>query len=185
MIPILYESNETQFTSQGLGRLSDATLCEVVEERNGIFELEMEYPVDGIHFKDITHSRIILAKPADGANSQPFRIYKIGKPLGGRCSIYAQHVSYQTVHIPVMPFSAQSFVSAFNGLKTNAAEDCPFTLWTDKVATGAFSVKVPTPFRTLLGGATGSLLDVYGTAAFRTPSQGYAPTGWTGTRKRP
>ena len=29
MIPILYKSNETNFTSNGVGRLTDAIFCEV------------------------------------------------------------------------------------------------------------------------------------------------------------
>ena len=53
MIPILYESTETTFTSNGIGRLSDAVSCVVTEERNGPYELEMEYPVSGIHYDDI------------------------------------------------------------------------------------------------------------------------------------
>jgi phage-related protein len=41
MIPILYDKDETEFKTNGLGRLSDAISCIVTEERNGIYELEM------------------------------------------------------------------------------------------------------------------------------------------------
>jgi len=166
MIPILYPENETSFTTQGLGRLSGALDCIVTEERNGQYELELEYPVDGIHWGDISHSRIIYAKPADGKDPQPFRIYRISKPLNGRCMIYARHISYQLSHIPVMPFSARSFTAALSGLVNNAAETCPFTVWTDKTTTGEFEVSVPTSFRSLLGGQEGSLLDAFGTAEY-------------------
>ena len=83
MIPILYESTETNFTSNGLGRLPDATECIVTEERNGAYELRMMYPIDGLHFSDIQISRFIYAVPADGKGKQPFRIYSISKPLDG------------------------------------------------------------------------------------------------------
>ena len=53
MIPVLYDAGEKDFTSNGLGRLYDAIFCTVTEERNGSFELEMTYPVSGIHYKDI------------------------------------------------------------------------------------------------------------------------------------
>ena len=53
MKPILYEATETEFVSNGIGRLSDAVSCTVLEERNGQYELEMEYPVTGIHYKDL------------------------------------------------------------------------------------------------------------------------------------
>ena len=81
MIPILYEGTEQSFTSNGLGRLADAITCKVVEERNATYELEMTYPVTGIHFDDIQEGRIVLAQPFDGGLTQPFTIYQITKPL--------------------------------------------------------------------------------------------------------
>ena len=66
MIPILFEGTETEFTTNGLGRLADAISCRAVEEENATYELEMTYPVSGIHFQDIQEGRIILAQPHDG-----------------------------------------------------------------------------------------------------------------------
>ena len=43
--PILYPQTETKFQDNGMGVLSDAVSCTVTEERNGAFELEMQYPV--------------------------------------------------------------------------------------------------------------------------------------------
>jgi phage-related protein len=66
MIPILYE-NDTKnidISKKGIGVLVDVASCVVTEERNGIFELKMEYPVNGVHFKEITVDRMILAKPS-------------------------------------------------------------------------------------------------------------------------
>ena len=166
MIPILYPSNETSFTSNGLGRLPDATECIVTEERNGAYELRMMYPIDGLHFSDIQISRFIYAVPADGKGKQPFRIYSISKPLNGIVEINAEHVSYQLSHIPVSPFEAGSLAAALVGLKDNAVEDCPFTFWTDKTVTGNFKVTEPVSLRSRLGGVEGSLLDVYGTGEY-------------------
>lgn len=166
MIPILYPSNETSFTSNGLGRLPDATECIVTEERNGAYELRMLYPVTGQHFSDITMNRFIYAVPADGKGKQPFRIYSIGKPLDGIVEINAEHISYQLSHIPVSPFEAGSLAAALVGLKDNAAEACPFTFWTDKTVTGNFKVTEPVSLRSRLGGVEGSLLDVYGTGEY-------------------
>ena len=47
MTPILFAKTETDFTHNGIGRLVDCISCEVTEERNGIYELEMQYPVIG------------------------------------------------------------------------------------------------------------------------------------------
>ena len=163
MIPILFSPSSTTFTGNGLGRLVDSPRCIVREERNGPYELEMDYPIGGQHFDEITHSAIILAVPADGKGAQPFRIYDISKPIGGLCTIYAEHISYQLAHIPVTPFGkVTSVASALNGLKNNAAETCPFTFWTNKVSAGTFEVKTPASIREMLGGTEGSILDAFG-----------------------
>ena len=166
MIPILYPANETSFTSNGLGRLPDATECIVTEERNGVYELRMLYPVEGLHFSDILINRFIYAVPADGKGEQPFRIYSISRPLNGIVEINAEHISYQLSHIPLSPFTAGSAVAAMAGLKTNAAEACPFTFWTDKEVTGNFKVTEPASIRSMLGGTEGSILDVFGTGEY-------------------
>ena len=46
MKPVLYSSTETEFTSNGLGVLNDTVSAVVLEERNGAYELTMEYPAD-------------------------------------------------------------------------------------------------------------------------------------------
>ena len=162
MIPILYSENETSFTTNGLGRLSDAIKCVVKEERNGIYECELEYPVTGVHYGDIQQSRIIFAKPADGKDPQPFRIYKIEKIITGRVRVYAEHLTYQANHIPVMPFEANSASAAMALMQSHAVGTNPFTLWTDKQTVGHYVQEVPETIRARLGGQEGSILDVYG-----------------------
>ena len=162
MIPILYPPGETSFSGNGLGRLSEAITCTVEEERNGKYELEMEYPVTGARFGDIRNSCIIWAEPSDAYREQPFRIYKISKPMGGKIKVQAEHISYQLSHIPVSAFTATTAPEALLGLKTNAAEVCPFEFWTDKTTRGAFEVLKPSSIRSMLGGTKGSILDIYG-----------------------
>ena len=162
MIPILYAQNETDFTSNGLGKLSDAISCAVTEERNGQYELSMTYPITGLHFSEILMSSLIKAVPADGKGAQLFRVYHITKPINGIVEIDAEHVSYQLSHIPVTPFTANNVTSALTGLKENAAESCPFEFWTDKSTSANFSVKEPVSIRSRLGGTQGSILDTYG-----------------------
>ncbi len=162
MIPILYNSTETDFTTQGLGALVDAIYCRVTEERNGIYELEMEYPQTGIHFNDIRNGNIITAIPSPYRAAQPFRIYKVTKPLNGNVTVYASHISYDLNKIPVSPFSASTASSALAGIKTNMQIQNNFQFWTDKTTDAAFSSQVPAACRSLLGGQEGSILDVYG-----------------------
>ncbi len=162
MIPILFSENATTFTTNGLGRLADAIKCVVREERNGAYELEMEYPITGVHYSDITESKIILAVPADGKYAQPFRVYKIERGIAGKIRVNAEHITYQANHIPVMPFEANSAASAMAQLQSNAIGSNPFTLWTDLQTTGHYIQEVPESIRARLGGKEGTILDLYG-----------------------
>ena len=117
MKPILYEADETQFKSNGMGRLSDAISCKVVEERNGQYELEMKYPVTGIHYKDLCEERIIASRHDDTDDIQPFRIYKITRPMNGQVEINARHISYQLSKVTVMPMTANSCAGALAAMK--------------------------------------------------------------------
>lgn len=102
----LYPSTETAFETQGLGALPDAISCQVTEERNGAFELTIEYPITGLHYADISNRCIITAKPNPYDDPEPFRIYQISKPIGGRVKISAQHLSYDLTGIPISPYEA-------------------------------------------------------------------------------
>ena len=165
MKPILYESSEKQFTTNGIGTLADAISCTVIEERNGSYELEMEYPLGGINYDEIRNNRIILAMPSDGQKAQPFRVFKITRPIGGVVKIYAVHLSYDLSGIPVAPFTANDCSSALNGLKSNSMIANPFEVWTDISGSGKYKQNSPTSFRSRLAGTDGSILDSFGKGA--------------------
>lgn len=162
MKPILYESTRTQFNDNGIGILSDAVSCFVTEERNGRFELVLNYPVDGIHYKEIKQRSIIAAKAHVDGNIQPFRVYRITKPLNGTVSIYAEHISYDLSGVAVSPFTAGSAAAALQGIKTNSVIENPFEFWTDKSTVAQMNIKTPASARAVLGGVQGSVLDTYG-----------------------
>ena len=162
MNPILYESTENTFSTNGVGTLSDCVSCVVTENRNGSYELEMEYPIDGIHFSDIKLRSIITAKPNPTSEIQPFRVYEITRPISGTVTVYAQHISYDLSGIPVSPFTASSAVQAMTLLKSQSVVSNPFTFWTDKSTAATMTVEAPSSIRSLLGGNEGSVLDCYG-----------------------
>ena len=131
---ILYEYTETAFTNNGLGCLNDATSCSVKETLNGEYELEMEYPVNGIHYSDIQLRRIILAKPNSYDQTQPFRIYSISKPIGGLVTVNAEHISYDMSGLPVrgaVEHYAWYVNDVFDHIKNNSVYPCPFTFSSD------------------------------------------------------
>lgn len=160
--PILYSATETNFDHNGIGILSACVSCEVTEEANGIFELSMTYPMDGVHFSGIGDRAIIKAKADQFRQPQLFRVYAISKPMNGIVTVLAEHISYDLSGIPVKPFTASTAYSALTGLKYNAVVDCPFDFSTDKATSAKFNVKNPASIRSRLGGVAGSILDVYG-----------------------
>lgn len=162
MKPILFAEDEITFDSNGVGILSDAIDCDVIQVLNGTYELEMIYPVKGIHFKQIKQRSIILAKPDPVTDPQPFRIYRTSKPMSGKVTCYARHVAYDMMGIPVSRFTAEGVTEALTALKDNATEDCPFDFWTDKDSASAMELKKPMAMWSLLGGTEGSVLDTFG-----------------------
>lgn len=160
--PILYSATETNFENNGIGILSACVSYEVTEEANGIFELAMQYPMDGVHFAEIGDRAIIKAKADQFRDAQLFRVYAISKPMNGIVTVLAEHISYDLSGIPAKPFSASSVSDALTGLKNNAVVECPFEFWTDKVTQANFKVSAPSSIRSRLGGVAGSILDVYG-----------------------
>lgn len=158
MKPVLFAPTATAFTTNGLGKLSDAASCTVKETRNGAFELTLKYPVEGIHYAEIQQRSIILAKPNPVDLAQPFRVYRISKPINGLVTVYAYHISYDLTGIPVSPYSAASVQAALAGFSTNAVAANPFTFWSDMTASGDFTVKSPASVRSLLP----TMLEVYG-----------------------
>lgn len=160
--PRLYPPTATAWDANGLGALSDCISCVVEETLNGPFELEMQYRLNGLHYADITLRSIILAKPNPTARPQPFRVYKISRPINGVVTINAQHLSYDLSGIVIEPFNAPSLASALEGMKTNAVTENPFEYETDKTVISDFVVSYPSSARSLVAGQRGSLLDTYG-----------------------
>lgn len=163
MIPILYEKDETQFTSNGLGRLRDCISCEVTEERNGIYECSFEYPVDGAHFSEITPGRIIKVTHDETGEAEPFDIVGASKPIDGLVTFHAVHVSYRQLYLTAYGKNINSLEQAFSMLR-NAQPSNPFEYSADFESTAFMAAAdgVPRSVRQMLGGVQGSVLDAYG-----------------------
>lgn len=161
---VLYDHDEEAFTSNGLGALPDAASCIVTEERNGEYEVEMEYPLTGSHFHDIQKRRILYVKPNPYDEPQPFRIYSITKPINGIVTVHAAHLSYDTSGsiVKLFPADAGSASAAMSYLKNFSVPSTPFTFFTNVGKSGTMSVPKPSSIRSLLGGSEGSILDTFG-----------------------
>ena len=166
MKPILYDADRTSFPAgvdNGLGVLADAMSCNVTQELNGQYELELRYPVEGIHYGEIALRSILRATVGPDGKLQPFRVYRIVPGMNGTAAIYARHIAYDLGGYVVSPFTAPDAPSAVAAIKSHAMPtDFSFELTTDKTTVAAMAVTVPASAWGLLGGQQGSLLDVYG-----------------------
>jgi phage minor structural protein len=164
MIPILYDTNETSFADNGICRLRDCLTCTVTEERNGIYECDFSYPIDGANFEQIMPGRIIGVTHDDNGDIQPFDIIGYNKPIEGVVTFHAVHISYRQSGMTVAGTNINSLSDAFNLLATSAEPSNPFIYTTDLPGSGYLAAAdgIPKTVRSMLGGIEGSILDVYG-----------------------
>ena len=157
MIPILKNSNE-----ENIGFLVDALTCVVTEERNGIYELALTYPVSGQWAAELVIDRIILAKANETSEEQLFRIYEVSKPISGVFTVLAEHISYALSNYPVTKVSLNSTTAqgAISALISNP-EASKFSCVSDVTYRSKFNVEACS-IRSALGGIAGSVLDVFG-----------------------
>lgn len=92
MIPILYDKNEKQFTSNGIGRLADSISCKVTEKRNSIYQVTLEYPAQGKLSEHIKVGNIVFCKTNYKKKCQPFDIVEV-EANGATLRITAEHIS--------------------------------------------------------------------------------------------
>ena len=167
MIPILYPKDATKAeieNGNGLGFLTDCTKCEVTEERNGVYEAVLQYPVKGALFSQLVDGAIFKAAANDTSSPQIFRIYKVSKPMKGVVTYYAEHISYALNGLPINGLKFES-ISALAAINT-ALVKCPlphdFTAYSDITAHNSICIDSPCCIRQMLGGKDGSVLDVFG-----------------------
>lgn len=163
MIPILYSKDTTNFSNNGLGALVETTKCVVTEERNGTYEVELQYPISGTKYSLLNEDCFIKCKPNETSEHQIFHIYKSSRPINGIVTYYGEHIRYQLNGIPIPICTiGGNVVSILSSLKNQALLDCPFEFWSDITSGGSYSVSVPSTLGNLLAGTDGSILDRFG-----------------------
>lgn len=166
--PILYKANETNFEHLGVSVLSDASKCYVSREKNGIYILEFDYPVNGKDVDKIKEGMYIKSDAGYRTKNQRFVVSKITKTQN-EFKIYCQHISQvKTTMNAIRPDITLTSVSAMGAL----------TAWRDNLLDSREEFFVQSDIGTLnsttwkvenienardaLGGKAGSILDVWG-----------------------
>jgi phage minor structural protein len=163
MIPKLYAPDGTTF----LATLADTTVCEVTEERNGIYELYLEIPTASAQFPLVENDRFIKAKPSDVGDDQLFRVYSVEKSMRGMAVVQAEHVSYLLAAYPIdsLQQSDLAATAAMSAILTRAAallgHDHGFTAVSDIATQNNINISAISA-RAALGGVQGSVLSLFG-----------------------
>ncbi|WKY79053.1 gp58-like family protein [Leuconostoc lactis] len=164
--PIIFEKGTRDFSTLGLGLLSDAIQATTTEELNGQFIFEMDYPVSGNNADLIKENRIIVVNSGHILKRQGFIIRQIVRKIDLTMTVYAEHVSYATLDVALAPVGTISgdAKTALENWKRMLVPTVDFTVDSDILTTNSTLIGAP-EFETArqgLGGHTGSILDVWG-----------------------
>lgn len=166
--PILYKANETNFEHLGVSVLSDASKCYVSREKNGIYILEFDYPVNGKDVDKIKEGMYMKSDAGYRTKNQRFVVSKITKTQN-EFKIYCQHISQvKTTMNAIRPDITLTSVSAMGALTAwrdnllDSREE--FFVQSDITTVNSTTWKVENieNARDALGGKAGSILDVWG-----------------------
>ena len=166
--PILYKANETNFEHLGVSVLSDASKCHVSREKNGIYILEFDYPINGKDVEKIKEGMYIKSDAGYRTKNQRFIVSKITKTQN-EFKIYCQHISQvKTTMNAIRPDITVTSVSAMGALRAwrdnllDSREE--FFVQSDISTLNSTTWKVENieNARDALGGKAGSILDVWG-----------------------
>lgn len=165
--PILYKANETNFEHLGVSVLSDASKCHVSREKNGIYILEFDYPVNGKDVDKIKEGMLIKSDAGYRTKNQRFVVSKITKTQK-EFKIYCQHISQvKTTMNAIRPDisitgSAMMALSTWRDNLLDSRDE--FFVNSDITTVNSTTWKVENieNARDALGGKAGSILDVWG-----------------------
>ncbi|MDN3112415.1 phage tail protein [Enterococcus faecalis] len=167
---VLYEKKNNDWNSLGLGPLTEAINPLVTREKNGIYDLTFEYPVNSKLFNELKVGRWVTANagPTIVARKQKFEIAQITKPKNGIVTVYCEHYRYKllrsivTIGIKHENIPAQT---ALNYLKERMQPKGDFSFFSDVGTKSSIDFTDPSKFKNAqeaLGGVAGSILDNFG-----------------------
>lgn len=149
MIPTLHRPDDFSMTGLGLGALTDCARCEVSEELNGGYSMELEYPICGKDYVKIGLGSIIKAIPIPYRKAQPFYVTEINASMGGKATVYAQHISRKLEGIVMPPFSTVGISQAINALRTKGMPTHEFRIEAENYTDEGTAVQSETPIQLL------------------------------------
>ena len=171
MIPVIFKPGEKDFTTNGLGRLIDATRCEITEEANGKYELEMDYPAISRFSDYFENGYQIKAKPNDLEEYHIFEIKQTFKDtFTNSIVIYAQSRTYKLGNrqVRLVTVDNRNGSEAMKLIEQNMDEPCDIKLHSD-INTASSTIFEARNVLNCIAGEQGSLLQYWGGEIKREP----------------
>lgn len=171
MIPVIFKPGEKDFSTNGLGRLVDATRCEITEEANGKYELEMDYPAISRFSDYFENGYQIKAKPNDLEEYHIFEIKQTFKDtFTNSIVIYAQSRTYKLGNrqVRLVTVDNRNGAEAMRLIEQNMDEPCDIKLHSD-INTASSTVFEARNVLNCIAGEQGSLLQYWGGEIKREP----------------
>ncbi|EGO9177942.1 hypothetical protein DW595_09310 [Enterococcus faecalis] len=171
MIPVIFKPGEKDFTTNGLGRLIDSTRCEITEEANGKYELEMDYPAISRFSDYFENGYQIKAKPNDLEEYHIFEIKQTFKDtFTNSIVIYAQSRTYKLGNrqVRLVTVDNRNGAEAMRLIEQNMDEPCDIKLHSD-INTASSTVFEARNVLNCIAGEQGSLLQYWGGEIKREP----------------
>lgn len=171
MIPVIFKPGEKDFTTNGLGRLVDATRCEITEEANGKYELEMDYPAISRFSDYFENGYQIKAKPNDLEEYHIFEIKQTFKDtFTNSIVIYAQSRTYKLGNrqVRLVTVDNRNGSEAMKLIEQNMDEPCDIKLHSD-INTASSTIFEARNVLNCIAGEQGSLLQYWGGEIKREP----------------
>lgn len=171
MIPVIFKPGEKDFTTNGLGRLIDATRCEITEEANGKYELEMDYPAISRFSDYFENGYQIKAKPN---NLEEYHIFEIKQTFKDTFTnsivIYAQSRTYKLGNrqVRLVTVDNRNGEEAMRLIEQNMDEPCDVKLHSD-INTASSTIFEARNVLNCIAGEQGSLLQYWGGEIKREP----------------
>ncbi|EIT2195208.1 peptidoglycan DD-metalloendopeptidase family protein [Enterococcus faecalis] len=171
LIPVIFKPGEKDFTTNGLGRLIDATRCEITEEANGKYELEMDYPAISRFSDYFENGYQIKAKPNDLEEYHIFEIKQTFKDtFTNSIVIYAQSRTYKLGNrqVRLVTVDNRNGAEAMRLIEQNMDEPCDIKLHSD-INTASSTIFEARNVLNCIAGEQGSLLQYWGGEIKREP----------------
>lgn len=171
MIPVIFKPGEKDFSTNGLGRLVDATRCEITEEANGKYELEMDYPAISRFSDYFENGYQIKAKPNDLEEYHIFEIKQTFKDtFTNSIVIYAQSRTYKLGNrqVRLVTVDNRNGAEAMKLIEQNMDEPCDIKLYSD-INTASSTTFEARNVLNCIAGEQGSLLQYWGGEIKREP----------------